>query len=99
MKERDDLIRDGIDSREIWAFVTVAAMTRPGEIVEHRLAPVLAGNYVLKVEGFQRRQRIGEAAILTTPAGAVTDLLAQRFAHLIRARPAFGARPSGVVSQ
>lgn len=99
MKQRDDLLRDGIDSGEVWAFVRVAAMTRPGKIVEHRLAPVLTGDNVLKVKGFKRWQRIREAAILTTPAGTLTDLLAQCVAHLIRARPAFGARPSGAASR
>jgi hypothetical protein len=51
MKQRDDLFRGGIDSGEIWTLVTVAAMTRPGKIVEHRLAPVLTGDNVLKVKG------------------------------------------------
>ncbi len=95
MEQRDDLFRDGIDTCEIRAFVAVAAMTRPGKIVEHRLAPVLTGDNVLKVKGFKRWQRIRETAIFATPAGTLTDLLAQRFAHLIRARPAFAARPSG----
>ncbi len=99
MKQRNDLFRDGIDSGEIWPFVTVAAMTRPSKIVEHRLAPVLTGDNVFKVKGFKRWQPIREAAILTTSAGALTDLLTQRVAHFIRARPAFGARPSGGVSQ
>lgn len=99
MKQRNDLFRDWIDAGEIWAFVTVAAMTRPGKIVERLLAAVLTSDDVLKVKGFKRWQRIREAAIFTTPAGTLTDLLAQRVAHLIRARPAFGARPSGAVSR
>ncbi len=56
MKQRDDVFRDRIDSGEIWAFVSVTAMTRPGKIVEHRFAPVLTGYNVLKVIGFKRRQ-------------------------------------------
>ena len=51
MKQRDDLFRGGIDSAEVWAFVAVAAVTRPGKIVKHRFAPVLPGDNVLKVKG------------------------------------------------
>jgi hypothetical protein len=42
-------------------------MTRPGKIVEQRLAPVLPGDNVLKVKGFKRWQRIREAAIPRWP--------------------------------
>jgi hypothetical protein len=75
MKQRDDLFRDGIDSGDIWASVTVAAMTRPRKIVELRLTPVQTGGNVLKAQGFKRRQRIQETAILTAPTGTLTDLL------------------------
>ncbi len=47
MKQRYDLFRDGIDSGQVWAFVAVAAVTRPGKIVEYGSAAVLTGNNVL----------------------------------------------------
>ena len=95
MKQGDDLFRDRIDPGEVRPFVTVAAVARPGKIIQYGLAAVLAGYNVFKVKGFKWWQGIRKAAILTAPAGALTNLLAERVAHLIRARPAFGARPSG----
>ncbi len=52
MKQRHNRFRGRIDSGEVWPFVTVAPVTRPGKVIEKRLATVPAGNNVFEVKGF-----------------------------------------------
>ncbi len=96
MKQQNDLLGVRIDASEVRAFVTVTAMTGPGEVLEDGLAAMLAGDDVLEVEWLKRRRPIRQVAVLAAPARALANLLTNRLAHLLsRARPASAARPSG----
>lgn len=99
MEQGSDFARAGVDPGEIGPLMAVAPMACPREIVEGSLAPMLAGDDMFEMEGLEGRESIGEVAVLAPPACTLTDLLAQRVAHLTRARPAFGARLSGATWQ
>lgn len=99
MEQRSEFARAGIDPGEIGSLVAVTSMARPREVVEVRLTTMLAGDDMLQMERLERRQPIWEVAVFAAPSSALTNLLAQRFGHLIRARTAAGARPLGVVWQ
>src|SRR5437879_8080572 len=54
MEQRGDFTRAGIDSGEIGSLVAVTSMARPCEVVEVRLATMLAGDDMLQVERLER---------------------------------------------
>ena len=55
MEQRGDFARAGIDSGEIGSLVVVISMARPREVVEVRLATMLAGDDMLQMERLERR--------------------------------------------
>jgi hypothetical protein len=55
MEQRDDFARAGIDSGEIGSLVAVTSMACPCEVVDVRLATMLAGDDMLQVERLERR--------------------------------------------
>ena len=55
MEQRGDFARAGIDSGEIGSLVAVTSMARPPEVVEVRLATMLAGDDMLQMERLERR--------------------------------------------
>jgi hypothetical protein len=55
MKQRGDFARAGIDSGEMGSLVAVTSMARPREVVEVRLATMLAGDDMLQMERLERR--------------------------------------------
>jgi len=59
MKQRGDFARAGIDSGEIGSLVAVTSMARPREVVEVRLATMLAGDDMLQMERLERRYQSG----------------------------------------
>ena len=54
VEQRSDLLSGGVDASEIRAFMAIAAMASPSEILKNGLAAMLTGNDVLEVEGLQR---------------------------------------------
>ena len=94
MKQQNNFLGVGVDAGEVRAFMAVAAMTGPCEVLEDGFAAMLAGDDVLEVERFERRCPIRQVTVLAAPARTLANLLANRLAHLSRARPASVARPS-----
>ena len=99
MEQRSDLLAAWVDATEIRPFVSVAAVTGPGEIAELGLSTMLTGDDVFEMKGLERREPVREVAVFAALAGAFANLLAPGFVHLTRALPASDARPSAVVWQ
>jgi hypothetical protein len=89
-----------VDATEIRPFVSVAAVTCPGEIAEFGLSAMLTGHDVFEMKGLERREPVREVTVFAAPTSALSSLLTQGgVAHLTRARTASGAPLSGVTWQ
>jgi hypothetical protein len=75
MEERHHGSGFGIDAREVWPFVGVAAITSEREIAGIVAATVLPRYYMFDMEGNERCRLLRHAAILTSVAGALANNL------------------------
>jgi len=100
MEQRSDLLAAWVDATEIRPFVSVAAVTCPGEIAELGLSTMLTSDDVFEMKGLKGREPVWEVAVFAAPTSALANLLTQGgVAHLTRARTASGAPLSGVTWQ
>ncbi len=81
MEERDNCTCVRINPAEVCPLVPIAAMTRPGQILQDRQTTVLTCHDVLEVEWLGRRTRIRQPTVFTASVGPLADNLAQGLVH------------------
>ena len=86
VEERGDRACCGINTREIYAFVSIASVAGQGEVCRIVLAAVFAGNDVLNVESRKREMLLREQTVLATMARSATDAFANRCVHQLCGR-------------
>jgi hypothetical protein len=72
IKERNDVIRNYVNHRDVWTFTTVASRADQGEIAQLRLPSVLASDDVIDFE-WQWRECLREMAVLADSLCSIVD--------------------------
>jgi hypothetical protein len=67
----------GVYATEIRPFVSVAAVTCPGEIAEFGLSSMLTRHDVFEMKGLERREPVRKVAVFAAPSGTLANLLTQ----------------------
>lgn len=80
MKQANEFTRDGIESRDVRPFVTVAVRASEGEIVQHAFSPVLLGDYVIQLE-WQWKGELRDSAIFAALSCAIPHRSRQLTVH------------------
>ena len=80
MKQRNDLIRDRVDARQVGPFVAVAVATGESQVFQCGGTTVLLGNDVVELER-QFSERFRETTILAAVTGPDADGFVNRFVH------------------
>jgi len=88
MEERNDGLSVRVHAAQVRAFVAIAAMTRPREVLRAGRPAVLARDDVFEVKLFEGWKPIRQVTILASPAGPLTNGSAQRLAHFAGAAEA-----------
>src|SRR5205814_2139601 len=65
IEERNEALCPGIDGRQIWPFVSVAARTRERKILQRIRATMLSGPHVLDLKTGDRCCALRQSAVLT----------------------------------
>lgn len=81
MEQRDDIPRVGIDGVEVCAFVAIAAMAGPSQILQDGPASMLAGQDVFEMKRLKGWPPVWQATILAAPARPLPDCLPQGLVH------------------
>jgi hypothetical protein len=88
MEQRNDRLCVRIHAAQVRAFVPIAAVTGPREVLGSCRAAMLARDNVCQVKRFERWKPVRQATILASTAGPLTNGSAQRFAHFAGAADA-----------
>jgi len=80
MKQRDDLIGDRVDARQVRSLVAVAVATRESQVFQYGGTTVLLGDDVVELER-QFSERFWETTILAAVTGPDADGFVNRFVH------------------
>lgn len=80
MKQRNDLIRDRVDARQVRPLVAVAVAARESQVFQHGGTTVLLGDDVVELKR-QFSERFRETTILAAVTGPDADGFVNRFVH------------------
>jgi hypothetical protein len=82
MKQCRDGACFGIDTSDVWPFVSVTPIARECKSCRIVAASVLPRNYMFDMESNERRRLLWYAAILTSVACALPNSLTETLVHL-----------------